>query len=140
MKKCSKCEEILEECEFHKDKQKSDGLYPSCKSCMSKIYTTKEYKEVRKHPRYAKIKRDFKVKSFGISVEEYEKMIELQENKCAICDVHHSELNKLLSVDHNHSTGKVRGLLCVRCNFGIGYFKENIKILERAIEYVVKNS
>ena len=73
-------------------------------------------------------------------MEQYEALILAQGNKCAICGVHQDELNKLLSIDHCHKTKKVRGLLCCKCNFGIGYFKEDVGIMEKAIKYVIQNT
>lgn len=140
MKRCSKCKEEKELSEFHKDKQKSDGLYSSCRSCMAEIYTSKEFREKRKHPRYANIKRKHKVKSFGLTVEEYESLIQKQGNKCAICNKHQSQLKKLLSIDHNHKTGKVRGLLCGNCNRGIGFLEDSPAIMRKAVDYVIQNS
>ena len=140
MKVCSKCGESKEKDLFHKDKHKSDGLYSSCKDCLTAIYTSKEYREKRKTPAYDAIKRKHKVKSYGLTVEKYDEMIENQGNRCAICDVHQDDLKKLLSVDHIHGNGKVRGLLCGNCNRGLGFFKDSPKLLEKAIEYVVKNS
>lgn len=71
---------------------------------------------------------------YGISIEDYNKMVEEQKNKCAICL---SELNPPL-VDHCHQTNKVRGLLCQSCNSGLGFFYDEIKYLRSAIEYLKK--
>lgn len=74
--------------------------------------------------------------SYGISIEDYNKMFREQYGCCAICGVHQSELKKPLGVDHNHFTGQVRKLLCNKCNTGIGFFNESIDILERVIRYL----
>jgi hypothetical protein len=78
---------------------------------------------------------------YGITLEQYLSMCELQNNKCFICKkketVCAANKNiKNLSVDHCHSTGKVRGLLCSKCNCVIGYADESIELLERAIIYL----
>jgi len=73
---------------------------------------------------------------FGITLEEYNKMYAVQHGKCLICDATESTLNHRLAVDHCHTTGKIRGLLCKSCNVALGGFKENIKNLTRAIEYL----
>lgn len=82
--------------------------------------------------------RDWELKRlFGISIEDYDRMLAEQGGVCAICEK--PELNrksKTLSVDHNHKTGQVRGLLCSICNSALGYFKEDVKIIESAIAYL----
>jgi hypothetical protein len=59
-----------------------------------------------------------------------------QNGCCAICGVHQSEVSKRFSVDHNHSTGKVRGLLCNHCNRGLGHFRDDPMLLEFAAQYL----
>jgi len=59
-----------------------------------------------------------------------------QEGRCAICKRHQSEFRRRLDVDHSHSTGKVRGLLCVACNRGIGFFEESAARLVAAVTYL----
>jgi len=63
-------------------------------------------------------------------------MLEEQEHKCAICSTSDADLDKLLSVDHCHTTGKVRGLLCNNCNLALGNFKDKIENLKSAINYL----
>lgn len=70
-----------------------------------------------------------------MSVEDYEKMLEQQNYKCAICGQHETQ-KRVLSVDHCHKTGKVRGALCAACNRGIGSLKESKEVLEAAINYL----
>ena len=75
-------------------------------------------------------------KKFGISQEEYVFLLEKQEGVCAIC---RGNCSKSLAVDHNHETKNVRGLLCNRCNRGIGFLKDNVLFLQRAIDYIKKD-
>ena len=87
-------------------------------------------------------------RTYGISYEEYLDLYEIQGNVCAICG--RSELIRdykdnrkvrmPLFVDHNHNTGKVRGLLCSKCNTGLGMFEENINSLITAISYLKETS
>lgn len=79
--------------------------------------------------------RDLKYK-YNITLEDYNLMLYKQNYKCLICKEDSKELNKPLVVDHNHSNGKVRGLLCNKCNPMIGFAKDDIKILKEAIEYL----
>lgn len=72
---------------------------------------------------------------YGITLEEHLSMIEAQDNRCAICDAVGDE-SAPLHVDHDHETAKVRGLLCGPCNRGIGLFKDDPEVLERAARYL----
>lgn len=82
-------------------------------------------------------------KSFGISLDQYNQMLLFQNNRCAICgEIESVRSNnksggiKSLAVDHCHATGRIRGLLCNRCNIGLGHFKDDIWVLGRTIEYL----
>ena len=63
-------------------------------------------------------------------------MLQEQNNSCAICGINQSETVRKLSVDHNHETNQVRGLLCNACNLGLGQFKDSVVFLSYAIEYL----
>lgn len=83
-------------------------------------------------------------KTYGIGLEDYEARLEQQNGVCAICQKpsvtrHQSGKTRLLSVDHNHSTGRVRDLLCNSCNHGLGAFKDDVILLEAAIKYLKKH-
>lgn len=71
--------------------------------------------------------------SYGITLADFDRMSEAQKYACAICGSYGK-----LYVDHNHSTGTVRELLCHGCNSGIGFFRENPSLMEKAIEYIQK--
>lgn len=82
---------------------------------------------------------------YNLSPAEYDEMAKTQDYKCAICNKDVTEnirANKqiALSVDHNHKTGAVRELLCMKCNYGLGYFKDNAEILINASEYIKKHT
>lgn len=77
------------------------------------------------------------LKDFGITPDEYREIHEKQGGKCAICGSEIGDvMGNRLYIDHNHKTGKVRGLLCSDCNFGIGKFKDNIELMQKAIQYL----
>lgn len=78
-------------------------------------------------------------KRYKISVEEYRKMFEVQQSLCAICMKPETIKNKVLSVDHDHKTGKVRGLLCGHCNRALGYLREDLSLLPKIQEYLEKH-
>ena len=73
---------------------------------------------------------------FGITLEDYNNMFIQQEGKCKICKKHQTELKTTLHVDHDHTSGKVRGLLCKQCNFAIGYFQDDPQICRDAAIYL----
>ena len=89
------------------------------------------------HPKKKKFRsrreRDLKFK-YNLSLEEYEELLEKQNNVCYICKLPPNSQG--LVVDHDHATGRVRGLLCSSCNTGLGYFRDNIAYLEEAIKYL----
>ena len=72
---------------------------------------------------------------YGITLEDYNKMLNEQEGKCAICQKHQNELKKILYVDHDHKTGEVRGLLCKNCNVALGFYeKYDTQIFEKYLK------
>ena len=98
-----------------------------------------------KHAKYYKSRKDeFRARAvkykFGMSFDEYNLLIEKQDNCCAICGKAETSTRnghiKDLAVDHDHKTGKVRGLLCNHCNTVLGRVNDDIIILERMIEYI----
>ena len=98
----------------------------------------KEYRENNKeyfknyHAAYYKTKRYDK---YGLTKEQFLSMLDTQKNKCAICSIEFSNTQRI-NIDHCHSSGIVRGLLCFHCNTGMGQFKDNVSILKKAIEYL----
>lgn len=77
---------------------------------------------------------------FDMTVEAYEAMLGSQENRCAICARTPDEVGRSLAVDHDHSTGEIRGLLCSRCNVGIGLLGDSIGGVMRAVSYLRRQS
>lgn len=76
-------------------------------------------------------------KLYGMSQNDYNTMLYEQEDRCAICGISIEDLCGNLIIDHDHITGKVRGLLCTSCNLGLGWFKDDIVRLEKAKSYLV---
>jgi hypothetical protein len=99
----------------------------------------KERQDVRAQVRNQKLKR-----VFGITLKEYEDILIKQKGVCAIClkpeNVKQQGKVRDLAVDHNHQTGKVRALLCNKCNIGIGVFLEDVLLLERAKDYLIAHN
>jgi hypothetical protein len=79
------------------------------------------------------------VRRFGITVVDYEAMLKKQRNRCAICRCKEPGGRGTWKIDHCHKTGKVRGLLCHHCNFGLGHFKDSLKIIHAAQQYLVRS-
>ena len=74
---------------------------------------------------------------YGISLDDYNKKLISQNYKCAICGREQKNKTKrILKIDHNHKTGKIRGLLCFYCNIAVGHFEDNIVSLKKAIKYL----
>jgi len=151
MKKCCVCKLDKDESEFGKDRNAPTGLAYKCKRC-AVIVCKKWQKENEEHCRQYR-KRRYETHGdvlrkrsrestrrinlrdlYGITEEEYRQLYSSRDGGCWACGV------KLptLCVDHNHSTGEVRGLLCSRCNSGIGFLGDSIDGLEKAIAYLKK--
>jgi hypothetical protein len=95
-------------------------------------YYRKNKDRIRRANRDRKLRTDF-----GIGIEDYERMLEEQEGRCYLC--RGSSPDRALAVDHCHTTGVVRGLLCDLCNRGLGMFKDNPELLRAAADYVEKH-
>lgn len=92
-----------------------------------------EYRDNRKNSQY--------LNRYGITLEEYNQLLENQNGGCAICGTANAGKDrKYFCIDHNHKTGKVRGLLCPKCNQGIGLLQDSPRILIAAAEYLKKSS
>jgi nitrate/TMAO reductase-like tetraheme cytochrome c subunit len=76
------------------------------------------------------------INRYNITEKEYLDMLKKQKNCCKICGIHKKNLKRSLAVDHCHSTDKVRGLLCINCNRGMGYLQDDIEMLKSAIKYL----
>lgn len=84
------------------------------------------------------IVRNQRLKKYGLTLEQYNQMLESQNHCCAICSKHESEQKNSLAVDHNHTTGVVRALLCDACNTAIGLLKEDPEVIARVVAYILR--
>ncbi len=125
MKTCNVCKEEKDESCFSKDKGRKDGLCGMCQPCNQKR-CKKWADENKEHRKYFNIK-----KLYGLEKKEYDAMYTNQKGLCKICGN-----SRKLHVDHCHKENKVRGLLCITCNIGIGHFAEKTERLQKAIEYL----
>jgi len=86
------------------------------------------------------ISRKHTLRKYGLTLEGYDNLLKEQNECCKICGTHYLQVTRqLLDVDHCHTTGKVRGLLCTDCNGGLGKFKDNIILMQEAIKYLEEN-
>lgn len=130
MNYCARCDTYKDVSFFHKDKKLNTGLSVYCKEC-SNAYGER-YRTRRMH--------QSREKNYGITPEQYNTLHIDQGGVCAICGQQETKIHKGvkvdLCVDHDHETGKVRGLLCAMCNHGLGNFKDNTELLTNAIDYL----
>lgn len=120
-----------------KERRVTDPEYAAIERARSKKWYDTKY---AKDPEYKVLKNKRRVVSrYGLTLDQYNKLLEKQDYRCAICGVEHKEeKGKQLVIDHNHSTAvtDIRGLLCNACNLGLGIFKDNVSVLEKAAKYL----
>ena len=137
-KLCSRCKKPLPNKRFSIDNGRPDGLQRICKECQ-KVW----YKEYKKNPEVSKRTFAGHIKRlFGLTLEQYDTMVKQQKGLCAICgkpeDRKYKGVLARLSVDHCHTTGEIRALLCNRCNRTLGSVWDNTELLEKMIHYLKK--
>ena len=131
--------------EFYKRSKSKDGLQSSCKECEKlkkrekKVWqkpkakaTFKKWRDKNKD----KLESYWLKRSYGVTLEEKNKLLEEQGYCCANQSCRAPIEGKSAHLDHCHETGKVRGVLCQRCNMGLGMFGDNISKLAGMIEYL----
>ena len=147
MKTCPRCQETKPKTEFVKHKNRKDGLAPYCRPCArlrtveyrerigKEAYNVLQYQWWQKNKERAKrYRRKSTLKrSYGLTIEQYEEMVQSQGGNCAVCL---KPPNDILYVDHDHATGRVRKLLCQSCNFALGLLEEDVERISRLIDYI----
>jgi len=160
MKECSQCNVNRSLKDYHKEAKSADGLRANCKICNKeyrkkhsariKMYNVKYCAENKDKLRAAKSAydklnkdriRDYQMqKNYGISLEDRQVLSESQEHCCGICTISEVDTSSgRLSIDHDHASGVVRGLLCQPCNVAIGSLKDSSAVALKASEYLKKN-
>lgn len=147
-------------------KSNKDKVYPGCKECTSiyrkekrnqnpelsrlesrKYYNNNRDKSTVRRRKYRENNREkdnltklvWRIKrNFGISLEERDNILRSQDGKCAICGTDNFT-SKGICIDHNHMSGKIRGILCSRCNSGLGMFIDSRDIIIKAYWYLDKH-
>jgi hypothetical protein len=135
-KVCTICGETKSVSDFHFTVKERGYLASRCKPCAQEYARTYNHLRRLLHPgevasadRWEAIRR-----KYGITQEDYEELFAAQDGVCAICGK--EESNGKLSVDHDHETGDVRGLLCRLCNLGLSYWKDDPGLLLSASQYL----
>ena len=112
---CSSCKQQCEVSLFHRNAKSPDLLDNRCAPC----------------------KADQKrLALYDLTATEYKRMLFMQNSECAVCRRGLPELDQGLVVDHDHDTGAVRGLICQDCNRALGFVRDDVYVLKRAIEYL----
>lgn len=120
-RKCTTCKELKPLTSFHKGLKGRHSFSFRCDSCTSKAFLRYRY---------------------GITAKEFQELVRKQNSMCAVCGVkleiepNGTKRTKNVAVDHCHTTGKVRGVLCKNCNVGLGFFQDSVSHLHKAIKYL----
>lgn len=139
-RECLCCHKIKPWSDFRKSSQGFKGYTAICKCCArrkNKMYRDSlPYKPSKQKDAYLKTQ-------YGITWNEYLSLHKKQKSKCAICGKHLQRMarskaskHKTAAVDHCHTTGRVRGLLCGNCNRGLGLLHHNTKLFKKAVRYL----
>ena len=120
---CSRCSRPKPLGEFSPHPQARTGRHSRCRACVAEVART-DYREVR---RKNALKRQY-----GLTPAEYDGLLASQGGRCALCD-----RASTLVIDHDHESGRVRGLLCYGCNTGLGKFRDSVPMLMRAADYLL---
>ena len=161
MKTCKKCGESKALDDFYKSPGMRDGHRNECKRCnldekrqryvadpaaakaRVKRWQQQNPERLNAYRRARRLEPEVKrreraghlMRKFGITLEQYEAMLDVQGGVCAICGRPPGEIS--LHVDHNHCNGRIRGLLCFPCNNALADLQEDKEVVERALEYLV---
>lgn len=134
-KRCSRCHQIKPLSDFAKRSNRAIGVVSRCKQCLRETHPYRPYVP-GKYPITSEVARSKNLKkNYGITVEEYDAMLASQGEVCKVCKG--PPLGKgRYHVDHDHVTGKIRGLLCHKCNVALGMVRDNVEHLKALIAYL----
>lgn len=144
---CTKCKETKTRVEMSLDASRRDGISSWCKLCRavsSRKWGQNNPDKVKEQSKQKRLKpfnptqaRDYILKyRYDLSLEDYNNKLKNQNYSCAICKRDSREMTYYLHVDHNHTTGKVRGLLCSPCNTYLGYIRDNPEVYHNGLTYL----
>lgn len=148
-KRCTHCKVIKPTNQFYRNARKKDGLSSDCRDCLlaysrsenAKAARQKRDKELPAQRKSDRTRRGHWGQRYGISTDEYWRMNADQCGLCAICGTQETGRSnnggvRLLAVDHCHKTGKIRGLLCGKCNRIIGELGDDMSLFRRFVTYL----
>ena len=150
-KRCTDCKQLLPSGRFYRRAASKDGLMPICIDC------TKQYQQGRQTtPGFRAWRRAYNQRpscrlrqrrlrrwwTYGLTPEAFDGLLQAQEGRCQICrcvlflEVDRKGRSDAVHVDHEHTSGRVRGLLCSDCNRGLGCFHDREEVLISAAQYI----
>lgn len=132
-KRCSRCGDTKPASAYGRRSANPAWLRAMCREC-ERAYSRSWDQANPEGRRRANARQALRAK--GLSEAEHEALVLLQDGRCAICGHDAGDRTRRLFVDHCHTSGRVRGLLCGRCNSGLGMFLDDAKLLGRAIAYL----
>jgi hypothetical protein len=137
-KQCQMCNLTKPVEQFHKSKQTKDGRFSYCAPCKVEANRRSNKKLLTENrEKFLDQRKNWHLKkTYGITLDEYKTIVMEQGGVCAVCLKNEKQHYRQLAVDHDHTTGKVRGLLCHDCNRALGFLKDDVNYLKRAIEYL----
>lgn len=118
-------------------KERYFGSTGYCPSCHAKKESARYHRDKHLPGKAEERRRKHLAHTYGISVEQYDAMHTEQDGRCAICV---EQVEGRLYVDHDHATGRVRGLLCSNCNFFLGWLEKNAALIASASEYRARSA
>jgi hypothetical protein len=131
---CCRCNEKKHLTEFSNHCKSSDGKSSVCAEC-NRAASNKWYYENKETARATARRSSLKSK-YGITLEQYDELLQKQNNCCAVCERHEKTFKSKLAVDHNHKTGEIRGLLCTNCNHRLIGRHTDAERLHKMAEYI----
>lgn len=133
---CSKCQ--LPKTWFYKDSRRVSGLQAQCRDCQvdasRKRYQRKSHIDKAQVIQRVKVSRDFR--RYGLLDGQRDQLLQAQNHRCALCRSDSPGSTHGWHVDHDHQTNQVRGILCAKCNMGLGILGDSINSLEKAVLYL----
>lgn len=146
-KHCRKCQTTKPVSEFNRNRRHFDDLNPDCKPCQLArrrkwvAENPERVKELMRNWHHANPKRSKEIADkarYGLEYGEYDRILALQDGRCALCRTDKPGGKGRFHVDHDHATGKVRGLLCHNCNVALGHVNEDPVLIRKMIAYLAE--
>lgn len=154
-KRCSKCKTVKPISEYHRHAKQSDGHHSRCKPCTAVSTAARQQdpkwrayqREHKKKQRQENPDRQWDIRwrsylkrVYGMTALDYAAMFADQDGKCATCGTHNpGTRRRVFDIDHCHTTGKIRGLLCHPCNKALGFARDNPAVLIALANYLEKS-